>query len=419
MVQSVLGSLLLGYRPLWNQARRLAAVQLYVQSDGAAFVDAPHLLRTLQELWSASSPPLLLSPQTPQLLTDLLSQAPRGAPWIEVRNEWLGDPALLAQVQAAHQRGLKLVWRGELHHLPEPAVAGCFDNSLLTLSAADAMAALKATAAVPRAGAGAPHHAAAGQQPQQPSPVLAGQMYENVASRALMEHCLDRHKALALAGWPAEDVLYELRHQPPQPGHDTVLKLMKAIDAEQSLEAFEQILGEDPLLAYRFMVYTNSAALGLRTGVDSLRRGLVMMGYGSLKRWLSDQLPHASTDPNLQPIRESMVLRARLTERLLDAGVENDLRREIYLCGLLSQMDDLLGEHLGAILRRLPLSERIYDATVLHTGPYAASLEMACALEADNGAAIRQLCETHEMDLEEVNRGLLRVLADLDVKRGG
>ncbi|GKS92506.1 HDOD domain-containing protein [Acidovorax sp. SUPP2539] len=419
MVQSVLGSLLLGYRPLWNQARRLAAVQLYVQSDGAAVVDAPHLLRTLQELWSASSPPLLLSPQTPQLLTDLLTQAPRGAPWIEVRNEWLGDPALLAQVQAAHQRGLKLVWRGELHHLPEPAVAGCFDNSLLTLSAADAMAALKATAAVPRAGAGAPHQAAVGQQPQQPSPVLAGQMYENVASRALMEHCLDRHKALALAGWPAEDVLYELRHQPPQPGHDTVLKLMKAIDAEQSLEAFEQILGEDPLLAYRFMVYTNSAALGLRTGVDSLRRGLVMMGYGSLKRWLSDQLPHASTDPNLQPIRESMVLRARLTERLLDAGVENDLRREIYLCGLLSQMDDLLGEPLGAILRRLPLSERIYDATVLHTGPYAASLEMACALETDNGAAIRQLCETHEMDLEEVNRGLLRVLADLDVKRGG
>jgi len=418
MVQSVLGSLLLGYRPLWNQSRRLAAVQLYVQSDGAAVVDAPHLLRTLQELWSASSPPLLLSPQTPQLLNDLLAQAPRGSPWIEVRSEWLDDAAVLAQVQAAHQRGLKLVWRGELHRLPEPGIAGCFDNSLLTLSAADAMAALKTGATAPRAGWAAAQPAPA-QAQTQPSPVLAGQMYENVASRALMAHCLDRHKALALAGWPSEDVLYEQRHQPPQPGHETVLKLMKAIDAEQSLEAFEQILGEDPLLAYRFMVYTNSAALGLRTGVDSLRRGLVMMGYGSLKRWLSDQLPHASTDPNLQPIRESMVLRARLTERLLDAGVENDLRREIYLCGLLSQMDDLLGEPLGAILRRLPLSERIYDATVLHTGPYAASLEMACALETDNAAAIRQLCETHEMDLEEVNRGLLRVLADLDVKRGG
>ena len=31
--------------------------------------------------------------------------------------------------------------------------------------------------------------------------------------------------------------------------------------------------------------------------------------------------------------------------------------------------------------------------------------------------AIRKLCETHEMDLEEVNRALLRVLADLEVER--
>ncbi|NOK07147.1 histidine kinase, partial [Myxococcus xanthus] len=70
MVQSVLGSLILGYRPLWNAARRLTAVQLHVHTAGEAVVDAPHLLRTLQELWSASSPPLLLSPQNPQLLID-------------------------------------------------------------------------------------------------------------------------------------------------------------------------------------------------------------------------------------------------------------------------------------------------------------------------------------------------------------
>ncbi|KAB2896617.1 MAG: histidine kinase, partial [Burkholderiaceae bacterium] len=249
--------------------------------------------------------------------------------------------------------------------------------------------------------------------------VLDGQMYENLPNRALAEHCLDTHRAVAVAGWPTEDVLYGLRHQPLQPAHHSVLKLMKAIDAEQSLEAFEQILGEEPLLAYRFMVYTNSAALGLRTGVDSLRRGLVMMGYGSLKRWLSDQLPHASTDPNLQPIRESMVIRAKLTERLIDAGIENDLRREVYLSGLFSQLDDLLNEPLGTILRRLPLSDRIVNAVVQQTGPYAPSLEMARALEGDDAGVIRRLCETHELGQETVNRALLRVLSDLDVERPG
>ena len=407
MVQSVLGSLILGYRPLWSRARKLAGIQLYAHNDASVVVDAAHLLRTLQELWSASSPPILLSPQNRQLLCDMLEHAPRGAPWIEVRGEWLADSAIYTRVKAAHQRGLRLVWRGELGKLPEPDVAQCFDNSLLSLRPEDAVAALKPPAP------GRPGAAGARSGP----PILAGQMYEGIASRALMERCLDEHNAMALAGWPAEDVLYSLRHHPQQPSHAVIFKLMKAIDAEQSLETFEAIMGEDPLLAYRFMVYTNSAALGLRTGIDSLRRGLVMMGYGSIKRWLSDQLPHASTDPNMQPVRESMVMRAELTAHLLDAGIENDLRREIYLCGLLSQIDDLMGEPLGTILRRLPLSERIYDATVLHTGPYASGLQMACALETDDASAIRQLCETHEMDLEEVNRALLRVLADLEVER--
>ncbi|CAN7635998.1 HDOD domain-containing protein [Acidovorax sp. LjRoot117] len=407
MVQSVLGSLILGYRPLWSRARKLAGIQLYAHNDASVVVDAAHLLRTLQELWSASSPPILLSPQNRQLLCDMLEHAPRGAPWIEVRGEWLADSAIYTRVKAAHQRGLRLVWRGELGKLPEPDVAQCFDNSLLSLRPEDAVAALKPPAP------GRPGAAGARSGP----PILAGQMYEGIASRALMERCLDEHNAMALAGWPAEDVLYSLRHHPQQPSHAVIFKLMKAIDAEQSLETFEAIMGEDPLLAYRFMVYTNSAALGLRTGIDSLRRGLVMMGYGSIKRWLSDQLPHASTDPNMNPVRESMVMRAELTAHLLDAGIENDLRREIYLCGLLSQIDDLMGEPLGTILRRLPLSERIYDATVLHTGPYASGLQMACALETDDASAIRQLCETYEMDLEEVNRALLRVLADLEVER--
>lgn len=408
MVQSVLGSLILGYRPLWNRARKLAGIQLYVQNEAATVVDAAHLLRTVQELWSASSPPLLLSAQTRQLLCTLLEEAPRGAPWIEVRGDWLSDTAIFSRVKAAHQRGLRLVWRGDMARLPEPEVARCFDNSLLTLRPEDAVAALQTASTRP----GDPAPVA-----RTKSPVLAGQMYENIASRALMEHCLDQQNALALAGWPVEDVLYGQRHQSPQPSHAVILKLMKAIDAEQSLETFEEIMGEDPLLAYRFMVYTNSAALGLRTGIDSLRRGLVMMGYGSIKRWLSDQLPHANTNLNLRPVREAMVIRAQLMTRLLDAGVENDLRREIYLCGLLSQLDEVMGEPLGTILRRIPLSERIYDANVLGTGPYASGLQMARALESDDASAIRELCETHEMNLEEINRALLRVLADLEVQR--
>ena len=392
MSRSVLGNLILGYRPLWGRGRSLCGIELAIQeADSTVDIDAAHLLRTLKEIWEPQSPPLLLAPQTRQLLCDVLEHAPPETPWIEVPNDWLGDSSVYQRVLDAQRRGLKLVWRGDVGRLPDVNLASCFNNSLLSIPPQVALQALKAAPGA--------------------SPVLAGQMYEGIASRALMEHCLDEQQAHALIGWPSEDVRYGLRHQTPQPSHTVIFRLMKAIDAEQSLEAFEDILSEDPLLAYRFMTYTNSAALGLRTGVDSLKRGLVMMGYGSLLRWLSTQLPHASTDINLRPMREALVLRAKLSEHLIDAGVGIELRREVYLCALFSQLDEILGESLDAILHRIPLSERVYEAAAENTGPYAPILQMARALENCDASAVRQLCEDHDMVLEDVNRTLLRVLS--------
>ncbi|MEG1103103.1 MAG: HDOD domain-containing protein, partial [Comamonas sp.] len=197
------------------------------------------------------------------------------------------------------------------------------------------------------------------------------------------------------------------------PSHEHVLRLMKAVDADQSLETFEAILSEDPLLAYRFMLYANSAALGARNPINSLRRALVMLGYGTLKEWLATQLVHASHEKDLQPIRLSSVMRAQLTSHLLDAGVSQELRSEVYLCGLFSRLHEVLDEPLETTLTRLPLSERIPDAAVRGQGPYAPSLQLAQALEREDGEdTIRALCEEHDISIEHVNRSLLRLICE-------
>lgn len=401
MAQTILGSLTLGYRPLWNRSRALAAVQLCIEAPPDAALDAAHLLAALQAQGDGPQP-LLLSVKSPQLLRDLLDHAPRSPHWIEVRSDWMHSHAMPQRVQRAHQRGLRLVWRGDAEHKPAADVAHCFFTQLLRLAPQDALAALQA-AARHRAGAPEPID----------SPVLAGKIYEGVASRLLMEHCLDQQNASALLGWPDEDVLHALQHKATPPEHQAMLQLVRAVDEDLSVEHIESLLGEEPILTFRFLAYANSAAVGLRTEIESLRHGLMMLGYTQLKRWLVEQLPQASRDPNLRPVKHAMVLRARLMENLMDAGAEHELAREIYLCGLFSQIDVLMGEPLGSALHRVPLSSRIYNATVRDSGPYAPLLHIASALESDDGAAIRGLCHEHGMGLEEVNRALLRTLAGL------
>lgn len=405
MTPSVLGSVTMGYQPLWNQWRQRCGVRLWVDPYQGSAIDAQHLLDVLQELWPAGRETQLLSVRSPALLADLLEHAPPGGIWLEVPDAWLTDTVLAAQVRQAHQRGRRLVWSGEVGATASHAdVQGSFHKTLRTLSPQAALGALRA--ALRRT-----QDAGSGSAGVVPSPVVPGALYEGLASQALVEHALDHQAVWGVAGWPTEEMLYAYRYKQIQPARQVLRDLVQAIDADESLEALERRMGDEPLLVYRFLRFANSAALALRTETASMRQGLLNMGYSRLRAWLMEQLPHASSDTNLQPIRAAMVLRGRIMERLSDAGAEDELRREVFLCGLFSQVDLLLGENLGAALHRLPLPGRVASAVLGQTGPYAPWLQVASALEGSSTKVIREVCKAHELAADEVNRALLRSLA--------
>ena len=409
MTHSVLGSVSLGYQLLWNPLRQLQAVELFV-GDEASGLDATQLLNALNEAWSEQAPKLLLSVQASELLAGLLAHAPAQHTWIEVSEHHLRDPALAQRVHQAHQRGVNLIWRGEPGMRPSAALAPCFARQIVTLTPEEALTGLRVSLRK--------HNGTdAGRPRRLTSPVQAKHLYDAVASRALAEHCLDDQGAWGVAGWPMEDVLHGYRHQRIQPNQRTIAALIEAIDADDSVDAIEHTLSDEPLLAYRFLRYTNSAALGLRTEVESLRQGLMVLGYSMLRAWLLEQLPHASSDLNLLPVRTAMVLRARLMAQLMHTGESDELRRELYLCGLLSQIDLMLGEAQSAALSRFPAPDRVTSAILSHSGPYAPYLDMAITLESPPTPDTRLRCNANQMPIEAVNRALLRTLSQARAHR--
>ena len=425
MTASVLDRLTFGYQPLWGPGRTLAGIALFVQpvppAPGATEAPprAQQLLEALHDSLPHDAPPIFLVPQSAPLLLDLLAHVERPpgadakqktfatsgffAPTVVVDQGLLHDgPALSDAVFRAHQRGVATMWMGDSDQALEPRLVPGFRRRWLSLPPAWAAAALR-DALRPRASG---ESATAGRLP-------GGHIFGGLESRALMEYCLDRCNAFAVAGWPAEDVIHSLRHTPLQPDHVIVLATLKAIEADRPAETVERTLCEDPILMHRFLVYANSPGLGLRGGVESVRHALMMLGTDTLRRWLAEQLPHASHEPSLRPVKAVMVMRAHLMDHVLDAGLEEALRREVSMCGLFCGLDTLFHEPIGQILGRLPLSRRIYDALVLHTGPYAAALEVTLAMEGPDTAAVARLCERHDMAPGEVNAALLNMIAGL------
>jgi len=404
MSASVLGSVTLGYEPIWNRLRKRTGMRLFVDASHSSAVDARHLLAAIAELWPDTAPRLMLQVRSHTLLADLLDHTPANSLHLEIGDPWLEDAMLAGRVRKAHQRGVQLVWSGDPGQAPAPEVVGWFSNTLRMLTPQEALAALRVSLRQHQ-------DSGMGASPLGNSPIVAGGFYQGLASQALIEHALDRQGIAGAAGWPAEEILHGYRFQQIQPDRQLINTLLKAIDADESMETIEHRLGDEPLLAYRFLRYTNSAHLGAKAEVDNIRQGLMVMGYTKLRNWLLEQLPHASSDPNLAPVRASMVIRARIMGWLCNAGAEDKLRHEVFLCGIFSQLDLLLGEPLGAAIHRLPLPGRIASAIVGQSGPYAPWLEVASALESQNTRMIHDVCIAHNMPADEVNRALLRTLA--------
>jgi hypothetical protein len=226
MGHSVLGSVTLGYEPLWNPARKRCGIRLWVDTEDSAFVDSHHLLSAIAELWPKNPSALILSVRSAPLLNNLLEQAPAQSIWIEIQESLLQDAIFAGRVRKAAQRGLQMVWRGEPGQAPSAQAAGWFYKTIRSLTPHQALDALRVSLRQSQDGGAGPNIAGK-------SPVLAGSIYESLASQALVEHALDRQGAWAVAGWPGEEVLHGYRYRQIQVSRDYITALVQAIDADE------------------------------------------------------------------------------------------------------------------------------------------------------------------------------------------
>lgn len=406
MSKSVLDSVAMAYQPVWNRARRLAAVRVGVQEVSPGSVDAAHVMQVLGEDWPAAAPLLIVAFQSEESQWQATQCPPVRHTCVELGPRHFTEPEPLSALVEAVHGGLQLLRRMPLSQIQGEVVAPLHVRSLLQPSADEALQVLQS-----RAADGSPI-------PGAPSPLVADQLYEGIGGRPLADHCLDVAHAWGVAGWPDDDVLHAWRGKPIGCDAVTILQCRKAIERDASLEQLERYVRQDPVLVYRLLALVNSASFGLRNEIESLRHAIMMLGMTALGRWLSEQLHGSETDHALRPVRFAQVMRSRLAQHLLDSGAENDLRSEVYFTALLSQMDRWLHEPLSVLLHRIPLPGRTLDALLRHSGPYHALLEVSGAQSRlDQLAQLPALCEEHEIPLEQANRALLRMLAtsrDLD-----
>jgi EAL and modified HD-GYP domain-containing signal transduction protein len=392
---AILGQVALGYSPFIDRNRAVIATRLTVfplRPDSV--LDAAQLLHAVGGVWPADGGRVSLSVASESLLQDLLHAQPSANVMIEVPSFMASDEANVEAIRALHANGSTLLIKGRpLKPLPRE-VLPCFTYSIIDL-ADDRRVGDAATA---------------------PMGVTRsiGHVQSGVRTVADMEASFGRG-AQAVLGWPIDDAIATARVRSgkaaAQPDLQVVVELIHRVDQEEPIERLELTLKRDPSLAFKLMRYINSPAFGLRVEISSFRHAIMLLGYRRLKRWLALLLVTAGRDANQRPVMFAAVRRGLLMEELVRSSGDEEMRNEMFICGVFSLLDKMFGEPFAELLKTIPVPQRVYQALVEGTGPYQPYAELVRAVESESLYDFRSAAENLMMSVSEINRAQLRALS--------
>ena len=405
---SILGQVALCYSPFIDRDRSVSATRLTVfplHPDTA--LDAAQLLHAIGTVWPADGGKVSLNIASENLLQSLLACGPSANLMVEVPAFMACNPVNTAALVALHAQGNVLLLKGvPLGELPRE-VLPCFKYAIIDLSDDRRLNQTPAQRA-------AAHAAKAGAERHIPH------VQSGITTMAQLDASFERG-ASAVLGWPMDDAAADLTKAGSQTAAQAtkkagetdmqvVLELIQRLDQGDSYERMEQTLKRDPTLAFKLMRYINSPAFGLSVEISSFRHAIMLLGHQRLKRWLALLLATASKDQNLKPVMFAAVRRGLFMEELVRASSDEEMRNEMFICGVFSLLDKMFGQPFSMLFKSIPVPERVRKALIDNTGPYQPYVELVRAVESESLYDFRGAADRLMLSVAEINRAQLRAL---------
>jgi EAL and modified HD-GYP domain-containing signal transduction protein len=194
------------------------------------------------------------------------------------------------------------------------------------------------------------------------------------------------------------------------PAQAVILQLMNLVTRNADIREIESVLKRDPAISYKLFRYINSVGFGLGTEIHSIRHAVTMLGYSTLHRWLALLLATASSSDYAAPLMKTAIIRGRFAELLGASLLPKSEAENLFVAGMFSVLDRLLGQTMEEVLSHIPLSEALCEALLSRSGIYGPFLALAESCEQADGRSAA-LADALFLGADQVNRAHLAALA--------
>jgi EAL and modified HD-GYP domain-containing signal transduction protein len=177
-----------------------------------------------------------------------------------------------------------------------------------------------------------------------------------------------------------------------KPAKFALLRLLALAINDSETRDIEEELKHHPALTVNLLRLVNSAAMGSRRVITSLRHALVLLGRRQLRIWL--QLLLYTADRNKRslnsPLLQLAATRGKLLEQLAlhEPGTQGAMKDMAFMTGMLSLMDALLGMPLAEVLAEINVPKPVEAALLRREGELGLLLALVEQLEQDDPSAV-------------------------------
>ncbi|HEU4776733.1 MAG TPA: HDOD domain-containing protein [Telluria sp.] len=385
--------------PLLDSKQRVVGYELTWQQSSTAPITADHLEQLVgfvagqvnddDGAWLLRDKTLFLQAVPAMLSTDALHSMPPEHTVLSIKTSELANPTTLQAVQALRAGGVGILLRdADLARIGNrlPTIASYVE---VRFSGADVASQARSYALL-----------------KQSTVRMVGRPVTTWAD-------FDACAALGL------DAFVGKLHLTPRPGSDAkgmnpaqtiIMQLMQMVKQNADIQQIEAVLKRDATLSYKLLRFINSAGFGAGREVQSLRQALTLLGYTPLYRWLTLLLATASTSGYSPVLLETAVVRGRLAELLGQGALGKSEAENIFVAGMFSLLDRLLGMPMKEVLESIQLSDDVVAALLTRGGKYGPYLALAEACEL-NSALVASLAASLNLTPLDVNKAHLSALA--------
>jgi EAL and modified HD-GYP domain-containing signal transduction protein len=160
-----------------------------------------------------------------------------------------------------------------------------------------------------------------------------------------------------------------------------LLEMLNLLRKEADLADLAVVAKRDPAVTMQVIAMANSPLSGLSGQVSGLDQAMMVLGRESLYRWLSVSLFRAGDGRERdEGLLEIALTRARFLE-LTATGKSKHECDELFLVGLFSLLDSLLGLPMAQVLAKVHLPPAVAEVLLNSGGPHGKALMLAMAVE--------------------------------------